>query len=226
MLAKGADKAILQSYFPIVDAIQTLFGDRCEVVLHDLSDPGNSIIHIQGNLTKRKIGAPVTEVLLQKLKLAQEGQGDSSYYLTKQVSDRVFKSSTTFIRNEKGRIIGCLCINYDITDLKNAADLLTSLVYSTQPLPEMNKKYHENSKSLVQQMIDETIQQTNIDPNNMTREDKLRLVALLDEKGAFEIQKGVVCVADFLGVTRITIYNYLKEINRKSNPKLGGELHA
>jgi hypothetical protein len=43
----------------------------------------------------------------------------------------------------------------------------------------------------------------------LSREDKQRAVRLLDERGAFRLRKGVEDVADALGVSRFTVYNYL-----------------
>jgi hypothetical protein len=41
------------------------------------------------------------------------------------------------------------------------------------------------------------------------REDKQRAVRLLEERGAFTLRRSVEDVADALGVSRITVYNYL-----------------
>ena len=43
----------------------------------------------------------------------------------------------------------------------------------------------------------------------LSREDKQRAVRLLDERGAFTLRKAVEDVADALGVSRFTVYNYL-----------------
>lgn len=43
----------------------------------------------------------------------------------------------------------------------------------------------------------------------LSREDKQRAVRLLDDRGAFQLRKSVEHVADVLGVSRFTVYNYL-----------------
>jgi hypothetical protein len=43
----------------------------------------------------------------------------------------------------------------------------------------------------------------------MSREDKQRAVRLLEDRGAFMLRRSVEDVADALGVSRITVYNYL-----------------
>ncbi|MEU8222639.1 helix-turn-helix domain-containing protein [Kribbella sp. NPDC048915] len=44
---------------------------------------------------------------------------------------------------------------------------------------------------------------------DLSRHDKQRAVLLLEERGAFEYRKSAETVAEALGVTRFTVYNYL-----------------
>jgi hypothetical protein len=50
----------------------------------------------------------------------------------------------------------------------------------------------------------------------LSREDKQRAVRLLEERGAFQIRKSIEDVADALGVSRITVYNYLNAIRDRA----------
>jgi hypothetical protein len=43
----------------------------------------------------------------------------------------------------------------------------------------------------------------------LSREDKQHAVRLLEDRGAFQLRKAVEEVADALGVSRFTVYNYL-----------------
>jgi hypothetical protein len=45
--------------------------------------------------------------------------------------------------------------------------------------------------------------------SEMNRADKQRVVRFLDQRGAFTLRKAVETVADALGVSRFTVYNYL-----------------
>ncbi len=49
---------------------------------------------------------------------------------------------------------------------------------------------------------------------DLAREDKQVAVRLLDERGAFLLRKAVEAVSEMMGVSRITIYNYLNAIER------------
>ena len=54
------------------------------------------------------------------------------------------------------------------------------------------------------------------EPENWTRQDKQRVVRMLDERGAFLLRGAVDDIADAMGVSRITIYNYLHAIEETS----------
>ncbi len=51
---------------------------------------------------------------------------------------------------------------------------------------------------------------------DLSREDKQRAVRLLEERGAFELRRSIDDVADAMGVSRITVYNYLNTVSRRS----------
>ena|SRR5438132_482519 len=52
------------------------------------------------------------------------------------------------------------------------------------------------------------------DMASLSREDKQRAVRLLDERGAFTLRKAVEDVADAMGVSRFTVYNYLNVLSQ------------
>ncbi len=51
----------------------------------------------------------------------------------------------------------------------------------------------------------------------MNREDKIRFVRYLDQKGAFLITKSSEKVYEYLNISRYTLYNYLDFIHKESN---------
>jgi predicted transcriptional regulator YheO len=67
--------------------------------------------------------------------------------------------------------------------------------------------------------LDHMIEQVETDAGvrlaEMGREDKQAAVRTLDEQGAFQLRKAIEAVADAMGVSRITIYNYLNAIREE-----------
>jgi len=49
----------------------------------------------------------------------------------------------------------------------------------------------------------------------MSREEKQRAVRMLETRGAFDLRRSVETVADAMGVSRFTIYNYLNASGRE-----------
>ena len=56
---------------------------------------------------------------------------------------------------------------------------------------------------------------------DLPRDQKQAAVRLLDERGAFMLRKAVETVGEMMGVSRITIYNYLNAITRSEDPTDG-----
>lgn len=51
----------------------------------------------------------------------------------------------------------------------------------------------------------------------LSRENKQRAVRLLEDRGAFALRKSIDEVADAMGVSRITIYNYLNAVSPRAS---------
>ena len=50
----------------------------------------------------------------------------------------------------------------------------------------------------------------------LSREEKQKAIRILDERGAFTLRRAVEDVADAMGVSRITVYNYLNALHRQA----------
>lgn len=50
--------------------------------------------------------------------------------------------------------------------------------------------------------------------SDLDRADKQRAVRILDERGAFRLRRSIEDVGEAMGVSRITIYNYLSTIKK------------
>ncbi|MFC8723565.1 helix-turn-helix domain-containing protein [Kitasatospora sp. NPDC057198] len=64
--------------------------------------------------------------------------------------------------------------------------------------------------SALDRLLAEMVRQFDGRPlTELDRAEKQRVVALLEERGAFTVRHGVETVASALGVSRFTVYNYL-----------------
>ncbi len=67
----------------------------------------------------------------------------------------------------------------------------------------------------VSRMVSQIAGELGGDLSTLSREQKQQVVRLLNERGAFLIRGAVEEVADLMGVSRITIYNYLNATRRE-----------
>lgn len=53
--------------------------------------------------------------------------------------------------------------------------------------------------------------------STLSRDGKQTAIRMLDERGAFVLRRAVEDIADVMGVSRITVYNYLNALHRNSD---------
>jgi predicted transcriptional regulator YheO len=201
---------IFASLRPAMAAIVDLLGPGCEVVLHDMSRPDASVIAIEGNVTGRDVGAPLTNSGLTSLRSPESGRVYS--YTTVAEGGRVIKSASVFLSDERGTIFGGLCINLDITPFLTFDRHLQGLLRPTDDDDAPAQTFGSDVGEVLDKMLDDAIGAAGIPSSLMQRADRLRVVRTLEEKGAFLLKRAIPLVAERLGVSRHTIYSDLAEI--------------
>ncbi|MDI6710916.1 MAG: PAS domain-containing protein [Bacillota bacterium] len=210
-------ETVLESLKVVAQAVVKNFGRHCEAVVHDLADLEHSVVFIAGDVTGRKPGAPATDLLVKTLHREGNGARDLIGYKTVTRDGRVLKSSTVFIRDQNGEIFAAFCINYDMTEFLHMGLVIQEFTELHGKRGDAGKEtfattVHETIESLVNQAIELLGKQ----PANMVTEEKVRLVGILEEKGAFRIKGAVDYVAAVLGVSKYTVYNYLNKVRSTS----------
>lgn len=199
----------------LATALHKLFGPMCEVVLHDFVDLEHSIVHIEGNVTCRAVGGPATDLILEKVRKGETHE-DLYGYATSLPGGRMMKSSTIFLRNQHGHAVGALCVNLDVTDFIAARNALNAFV-ATRDNERTTETFSDNIFDTVQSVVAETLYETGRSLAGMSRDDKIELMSQLESKGLFQMKKAVSIVADMLGLSRATVYNYLRESRAGNN---------
>lgn len=206
----------LQKYIPIANMIAKTFGKQCEVVIHDLSIPQNSVVYtINNHVTGRQIGQPF-EHLVKEVLLSKNFDGDcTANYMTVIADGREIKSSTTLLRDSGGKLIGALCINVDVKPLKDAMAFMGDFINVVHTIPENDVEPFSNVMEIVDDLIDKIIDQDNVD--TLKRKEKIDLIQFMDEKGVFLIKGAIEKVADRLNISKVTVYSYLDEIKKATD---------
>jgi predicted transcriptional regulator YheO len=204
---------ILKSIIPIVEGVAKTFGKNCEVVLHDFNNFQSSIIAIEnGHVTGRSLGSPMTEIGLQAIRKGNTNDNILNY-TGKSTDGRALKSSTMFINDENGQVIGCLCINFDMSELIVAQNAIQELTQTESKDDLKQHDYLSNSvNDVLSSIVSNTLEEVGKPVAYMSKDEKVNIVKRLDEQGAFLIKGAIDYVAKVLCVSRYTIYNYLDEI--------------
>ncbi|WP_028596160.1 helix-turn-helix transcriptional regulator [Paenibacillus assamensis] len=198
----------------LVKGIAAQFGDNCEVVLHDLTLPyDRTIVAIEnGHVTGRKVGDPGTNLGLELLRGSTEN-GHKLNYVTQTKDGRLLRSTSLYMNNQDGTIIGSLCINFDITSLMIAEKTLQSITM-TNLQTDVKESFVTNVNDLLDVLIQETQEGIGKPVAVMSKEDKMKMIALLDQKGAFLIKKSSEKICLYLGISKYSLYSYLDEVKQ------------
>jgi predicted transcriptional regulator YheO len=218
---KASEKESLLNFVSrLADGLGQTLGRFCEIVVHDFDSPESSIIAIaNGSLTGREVGDTLDALGFQLLK--NNPPTDLLNYRAKTKDGKELRSSSIFLRDEKGHIFGALCINVDVSGLLKAQEWLQEALGAASNT--IDERFEHSVDEVLETLIQNAISSIGKNTSDMTREDKVAIVAYLENKGAFLIRYSVERVAELLGMTKYTIYNYLDEIRKKQEV---GEIEA
>lgn len=204
----------------VVTVLERHFGNKCEIVLHDLKrDYGSTVVDIRnGHVTNRKIGDAGSNLGLEVLRGTVK-DGDQFNYITYTRDNKILRSSSIYFKDDNGEVLGSLCINTDITQSVQCEQFLREFNQfpldageaETKAAGRPVKEVFVNSvQDLLEYLINEAQAQINKPASKMTRDEKLRFIRFLDEKGAFLITRSGDAVCDFLGISKYSLYRYLE----------------
>lgn len=202
----------------LMKGLTAIFGTNCEVVLHDLTDSYESTVVMieNGHVTDRRVGDCGSNLGLEVLR-GTVRNGDKYGYFTNTRDGRVLRSSSVYIRSDDGKVIGCLCINFDVSNLMVADKTIRSLLSNGEG--EKEEEFFVNDvNQLLDALLQKAMEEVGKPVSYMTRDDRIRVVKYLDQKGAFLITKSGNRICQFLDISKFTLYSYLDEIHSEIQP--------
>ncbi len=226
MVLSEVDKLILNSYKTIVYGLADYLGPQSEIVLHSLENYESSAIIIAGENTKRKVGAPITDLALNMLsRISTSEETNFLTYFTKSKSQTKMKSSTIAIYGENKRIIGLLCINYNLECKLD--DFIKNLAYPEETNGDINlinfnknekQGLTENFTNRIDELIEEKVEKIKIKIHNNSEiannNKNKEIIRILYEEGIFNIKDGVIRVANKLNISKNTVYLHIRQIEK------------
>ena len=206
---------ILEQYKTLVEFLGQALGSDYEVVLHDLSEGSNAIVAIvNGHISGRSMGAPLTALALRFLADKEYEQHDYKVgYRGVSRKNGNLRSSTMFIKDEAGQVIGMLCINFYLdSPLSEIVQSITGnprsrteSEYFASSMPEALSEAIGNARKIV-------MQNPSIPSTNKNKE----LIRILYEKGIFKVKDAVASVAEALDISKNTVYLHLRSFQKET----------
>lgn len=198
------------AHFATGEAIATLLHPYAEVVLHDLGT--GRIVRIWNSFTDRQAGDlsnlnnagdmfPADQAILGPYEKALPSQGRT-------------KSITAGLRGEGGALIGFLCVNLDVTILDRAQALMS--VFASPEMKRPEPIYRTDIQQHISYLVRDYSIRVNKPIDNLTRPERIELIAQVDRDGLFQARNSVMIVAKAMKISRASVYNLLSEINGRT----------
>ena len=198
-------KQSLQDTQLFAEAITRLLHPFAEVVIHDLDK--DQIEAIYNPLSRREVG---DNSYLDRVDLDTSNDIIGPYAKTNW-DGRPMKSISIVIRSKKGNADGFLCVNVDISAFESANQILQAFLKNNAEIQENAQRlfkddYYEKINLYVQNYCRER----RVSIEALHRREKQEIINLLEADGAFKGKNAATYVGRVLGVSRATVYNYLK----------------
>lgn len=226
---------LLQQYVKLTEFLGYALGPDYEVALHDMTDKNRSIIAIANNhVSGREIGAPLTNVALSILRdKSYETSDYRLHYYGVSINGKELRSNTMFIK-QNGRLIGMLCINFDDSRYRAVSNQILGLCHpdmfvedvvlpagpeagtdvpTVRSVPE---KFRNSTEAVAIDAINRELEHMGVTADRLTSEERLRIIAALENSGIFLLKGAVKDVAVGLHCSQASVYRYLSQVKNEN----------
>ncbi|WP_381791770.1 transcriptional regulator [Streptomyces niveus] len=203
------DELLLREAETIVTAIGRMFPGLCEVVLHDLRNPEHAIRAIENNESGRSIGDPATELGIARIRDPDYPNVIQNYPNTFP-DGRPAKSTSIGIRNSAGEYVAAICLNLDVSLFATVARSLHNLIRTDEQEQSLTETLRARTSVELRSLAEEFAAERGRTPHALDSSEKREMVRFLRDEGFLDVKNAVRTLTDILGVSRATVYNYLK----------------
>lgn len=202
-------KKEIKQYKIMGEAIAKLLYPFAEVALHDLKK--GTIEAIFNPISQREVGDPsyLDDIDFNDTKKSPSIIGP---YEKTNYDGRKLKSISVSILNENKKAVGFLCINLDISVFNKYQELLNNFLRTETTTPETKNLFKNDLHEQINRFIQNYCMKHHLHLESLDREAKKNIILQLKDNGALEEINAPQYTARILGISRATLYNYLKEI--------------
>lgn len=194
----------LGPFVPVCDAVAALFQPYVEVVLHDLAT--ETVAHIANNFSNRALGEPS---LMHEIDFEPTDHVIGPYEKINW-DDRRIKSISVVLR-AAGAPVGVMCINTDVSHVHAALQFLGALVALPETLDRSTALFKEDWHERINEYISCWMRERGTTVAAIDKSQKRDLIVDLARDGALGGRNAAGYIARVLGLSRATVYNYLRE---------------
>lgn len=188
--------------------IAQMFGSSCETLVHDMSVPDHPILSIyNGHVSGREVGSTM-DIMGVGQDLDEEARKTDfvNLYATTPAGQQI-KSSTFHMMSDEYNL--ALGINFDYSSLVFANRILVDLMRAEE---DLKSAIWRNGENRLGEILDECLAIVGKPVGALNKADRIKVIALLNQREAFSFRKAVPFISQRLGVSRYTVYKYLSEI--------------
>jgi predicted transcriptional regulator YheO len=212
---KSSDEVLsrkLKAYLPFIEAIAELFHPFVEIAVHDLIE--DKLVALYHNISQRKVGDQTT---LGDLKQSYGKFPDFfSPYYKKNWDGRKLKCTSITLRDDQGEAIGLICINVDTTFFTETKQIVDLFLAVSKEAESPIESFGEDCQNVIKRIVDEYLLEYKLNIRHLNRVQKREAVHSLYQRGAFNYKNAPPFIAEYLNISRATVYNYLKELSPHS----------
>ena len=194
----------LEPHVPVCEAVVALFHPFAEVAVHDIRR--DRIVAIWNPISERRVGQ---RSLLDELPDYPDGARVIGPYPKVLADGRAITSVSVVLYNAKGARRGLLCIDFDRSPFDGTIELLSRFAAPAQERPP--ELPDRDWREQIDLLVDAECRARQLRRDRLTREQRLALVRLIDERGLFATRNAAAHAARALGASRSTVYALLKE---------------
>jgi predicted transcriptional regulator YheO len=209
---KGAFGVNKEEAFEFLDraarGIAEMFGSTCETLVHDMGSLSHPILSIyNGHISGRTVGSTMDILGTDRALDPDAAVTDQINLHAATPSGQQIKSSTIHLIGEDYNL--ALGINFDYTSLVFANRILVDLMSADS---DLQSALWQGSEATLAELFNECLSAVGKPVGALSKTDRMKVVAMLEQKNAFSYRKSVPFVAKHLQVSRYTVYKYLGEL--------------
>ncbi|MGB9695370.1 MAG: helix-turn-helix transcriptional regulator [Caldisericaceae bacterium] len=222
---KKNDARTIESLKNVVKGLAAFLGDDAEVVLHSLEDMNHSIVAIEnGHITGRVVGSSLTDAGRKIIK--DVNINDKPFigpYRSISPTGKILRSVTIPIKNPEKEVIGFICINMDIAKFLQLEKLVSDFTeFSREKISNGDlEKTGDNIEleDLRRKIFEEVLVKSGAKGEIPLKERNKFIIEELYRRDFFRVKDSIDFVAQKLGVSIFTVYNYLRELKFEKNER-------